>query len=294
MKKCSTRHHFLPICYLKGFTVLDKKNSELFCVDLKDQKTFPAIPKGVAVEGHFNTIRSTECPPDALEDALARFEGEAAKAIDDLKRNHVFEGLNKTYALNLIALLAVRIPSKRRNWDYILSYMGNMMLEFAAAQPIGTKVNGVEITQGFKDAMAKKDDLQISVRDKPFEAEFKTVDFLIPMLLERKWSLVSAPDDLEFITCDNPVALLWKNPPKNKRSPGFGLCETQVFFTLSKKIALIGDFDGKNEKIIATKEIVSGINSNILLSADRFIYTPKQTFWFNDSNGEPVFKTLFE
>ena len=50
-----------------------------------------------------------------------------------------------------------------------------------------------------------------------------------------------------FVTCDSPVCLDWIEPPKIRtplnRRPGFDLKNSQVYFPISQKLALIGEFD---------------------------------------------------
>ena len=158
-----------------------------------------------------------------------------------------------------------------------------------AASNVGGKTNGVLITEEFKKFVEDGKFTIEASRQEHIDLELRVLDDMIRWFMCRKWSLIQAPDDAEFITCDRPVALIWVEPEKYKLSPGFGLRGTQVHFALSKKLALVGDFDGINETVLTTKEQVSLINANILLQAREWVYSSNKDFYFIDPNGDTLF-----
>jgi hypothetical protein len=83
--------------------------------------------------------------------------------------------------------------------------------------------------------------------------------------------------------------LFWTDAENQKHPPGFGLKGTQVHFTLSKNMALIGDFEGEEDSLTASKETVALINSNILAQAKNWIYTANKDFYFLSRTGECMF-----
>jgi hypothetical protein len=72
------QHHFLPECYLRGFT---RGAGHLFALDLKKRESYFASPKKVCKERDFNTVDAPGLKPDALETQLAKFEGKLAPAL---------------------------------------------------------------------------------------------------------------------------------------------------------------------------------------------------------------------
>ena len=62
--------------------------------------------------------------------------------------------------------------------------------------------------------------------------------------------------------------------------------ETVVLFSLSKNIALIGEFEGKSWVIADNFEQVSAINSKIISFAVSQIYSPNLCFHFIDYAGK--------
>jgi hypothetical protein len=50
------RHHFVPQCYLKGFTVERKKRRQITVFDAKNRKVFTTAIDNVALERDFNRV----------------------------------------------------------------------------------------------------------------------------------------------------------------------------------------------------------------------------------------------
>jgi len=66
------------------------------------------------------------------------------------------------------------------------------------------------------------------------------MDKALQHLGTRHWTLVTAALDApDFVTCDHPVAPIFKDP--NRRGPiGYGLSETEVSFPLNNKAGAFG------------------------------------------------------
>jgi hypothetical protein len=50
------RHHYVPRCYLKAFSVERKNKRQVQVFDKKTRRTFASATDNVALEGNFNTI----------------------------------------------------------------------------------------------------------------------------------------------------------------------------------------------------------------------------------------------
>ncbi len=276
-------HHFLSQCHLNGFTT----DEFITCLDLQDRRHFKTNPRNVGGEKDFNKIEITGHPSDYLERILGQYlDYPASNAIQNVIRTGNFTGTDRSAILTLIAYFAVRNPYRRAHWDQLLDHVAKVALSYAARAEIGTIINGIEITKEFKENYNEEDFLVQNHRHQHMKLEFHGVKIVLPLLSERKWVLVQAPDDLNFISCDFPVALLWKEPEKYHAPPGFACTDTQIYFPLSKKVALVGDFEGSDGVLCGSKELVAGINSNILQFAHRQVYAREATFYFLGFNGE--------
>ena len=86
MSQIARKHHFVPQCYLAGFTDDGSKTGNLCVFDFQVHRFFRTKPKNVAFEMDFNRFETNNYPPDALESAFGQFEGKVASVIRDISR----------------------------------------------------------------------------------------------------------------------------------------------------------------------------------------------------------------
>lgn len=289
IKKTTARaHHFLSQCYLKRFTKLGTKKSSLTTLDLATKNIFCTIPKNIAQERDFNRIDRKGLDPDYLESELSSFESTAETAIYNIESTRKFEGENRIILLNLMALFAIRNPTRRDWWNSIIDRETKLLLSMAT-QNIGTRSNGVLITEDIKKILEEDNFKVVASTDSHIDLELSMLNTIIHCLVSRKWLLIEAPSDALFITCDNPVVLFWIEPHKYRSSPGFGSRGTQIHFALSKKFALVGEFDGAEGTLLASKDTVALINSNIQSHAEQWVYSADKDFYFINRAGDTLY-----
>lgn len=275
-------HHFLSQCYLNGFTTKEK----ITCLDLKDRKPFKTNPRNVASKRDFNKIEMSGYPADFLEQDLANYlDYPASQAIQNVIRTGNFTGDDRSAILTLIAFFRIRSPYRRAYDDVLIDYLTKVFLSYVVESK-ATVINGIKIPQKFREHYNEGSFTFGYTQNQHIKLEFELINHLLPLLFKRKWVLIQAPDDLNFISCDFPVALLWKKPEKYNISPGFARTDTEIYFPLSKKIVLMGDFEGNDEVLYGSKKLVAEINSNILQFAHRHVYAPEDNFCFIGHNGE--------
>ena len=103
------RHHYLPQCYLKGFSK-PKKRGKVQAVQVYDRngKTFNTNIINIATKGGFNRIEVDGQSPDALEQGIAKFESDLAPAIARITESQsLADEKDKQLLLNLIAAASV-------------------------------------------------------------------------------------------------------------------------------------------------------------------------------------------
>lgn len=297
MNKLSRHHHYISQCYLRGFTKSGSKKSKLTVTDLKQRKHFETIPRNVAGIRDFNRVDIEGVEPDAVERSLSSFEGDVASALKSMEREKTFTGDGKTTLLNFIALLSIRSPEMRENWRKSFAQMTEIMMEQTLAtkerwefqrkklKDAGKEVNEnvtYEDAKKFFDSKAYK--IQVAT-ERHLHLEFLGVEKILPYLFQRKWLLLITNNETgPFITTDNPVNLTWNKPDEiplmYRNSPGHGLKGTQIYFPISKYLALIGEFDGREGVINANKELVATLNSKMLIFVYKQIYSPSFRFYF--------------
>ena len=296
-------HHYLSQCYLKGFTNGGSKKSKLTVFDLQGKKHFETIPRNVGGLRDFNRIDAEGVDQNILEKSLAEFEGAAAASLHKLGEGAKFEGEERILILNLVALLAVRSPEIREHWRQIYARTAEIMMDLTLvtkerweSQIRQMKKSGVEVNESVTYEEAKKfhesKAYTIEVaRERHIRMEFVGLDAIIPLLDGRNWLIIKTTNETgPLITTDHPVILTWnepdKIPPIYRRSPGYGMKDTQVYFALSKNTALIGEFGGHEGVVEGTRELIAALNSKMLLFAYKQIYSPKLSFYFRGRDGE--------
>lgn len=278
MAQVSRRHHFVSNCYLSRFTDTGTKHGRLCVLDLIASRCFKQKPKNVAYERDFNRVDIEGHPPDVLESAFGEFEGEMAEVIRKICSNEQLpEDEEFSYVVNLIALLAVRNPAMRRSMTMALQQEYRILTELLQSDP-GLYERHVRL--------AREGGFISGTKDIPFEqfrrgtyrfeispqqhilTEMGAFKGILPSLGARHWSLlVAAPGAPDFVTCDHPVSLVYK----------------QVVFPLDTRHAVIGDRERPMPPVIrVTAAGVAEVNTRILTLAERHVFSQSAEVTFLD------------
>src|SRR4029078_201778 len=198
--------------------------------------------------------------------------------------------------LNLIALLSVRSPQQRENWRPFQENVAKQVMDLALAsrerwegemrqmKKAGWELNDNITYEQLKD-FHERGEYEIAVNQEwHIGLELKGFDVVLRTLVHRKWRLYATTEETGwFVTSDRPVVLTWNHPEKipvmMRKSPGFGATDTEVYFPLSHKIALVGVFEDVGEGTYeASFELVAKANVRMILAAFEQVYTIKKTF----------------
>ncbi len=292
IQNISRRHHFVSEFYLNGFTEILKKNKVLNVFDLEEKKYFKTSPDNVAVIRDFNKLSVENTEPDILEKIISELESKVAEVIKNINLTHTLpKGEDLEILYNFIALFTCRNPIQREIINKYISDVSNKMLD--------NIYRSKENWEAFHDEMRKKghdvdpnanyDDLKAIVKSGKskwkasnnlmFKLDMTSMNAVIHTLHYRKWKLISNDSKLTpFISSDNPVSLYWTHNFKTQYPPGFAMPNTELIFPLSKSLVLSGTFNDNPLIINANQMQVAIINSNIISSANRFIFSSKKDF----------------
>lgn len=289
------RHHYIPQCYLRGFAMGSGKQCRLQVASLDRHEFFETHPKNVAHVRDFNRIEVEGFKPDVLEGALSVLEGEVAEAIRNISESHKFEGNDKNCILNLISLLAVRSPQMREHWRKFEEQVMKQIMGLALAtkerwegqlrqmKKDGVKVNENITYEQLKEFFDRGEYNIVLNNEHHIGLEFTGQDAVLQALGRRRWKLYISNDEIGcFITGDRPVVITWNKPNEipvmMRRSPGFGMRETEVYFPLTKHLALLGTFEGEDIVEDAKIYTVALANLRIIEHAFNQVYAPKRSF----------------
>jgi hypothetical protein len=111
--------------------------------------------------------------------------------------------------------------------------------------------------------------------------ELQAVQTVLEQLARRSWSFVSAAPGCTYTTSDDPVVLDWVDGKPTPFSPGFGLQNTIVMFTISPELALVGLFVNQPAQRDHRRDQVAALNTSIARYATRQLYARDGSFEIN-------------
>ena len=292
MKPAARRHHYLPQTYLAPFTSTGSKTDQFFVLDLSGGRPFSTSPINVAVERDFNRIDIEGQSIDAIEQALSPFETGAAIAIRNVIETEKFpndEDCN--WILNLLGLIAVRNPQRRKSFnrsrEQSINCIGDILISdkkiwehhLKKARESGENIND---DVPFDDVKRFIEERKYRIEFSPgsnLRVEFHAFDKLLPILGQRTWSVLVAPNNgPEFICSDHPVTLISKS---GKDGPlGYGLKETEVFFPLGRRVGFYGVFETPLRPVVKLEPYqVARMNERVALNAERHVFSALESFF---------------
>jgi hypothetical protein len=305
------RHHYVPKCYLESFAIKSDKNkkSELCVFDAVGRKSFSTAPDNVALQTDFNTIDLEGHPPDAFELAMASVESDIGPALTRIiAAQSLANQEDKTLLLNLIGLLHIRNPRLRERFRNFRERVAKMILDVALSSrqmwesqvkkaqdagfmPKDVDTEYVRLKKKFRPADYKTE----VANEEHIRTEMQTFDHILPLLFERKWALVKAPEGSQgFITSDHPVCLMWSEPDPKRGRLRVGLKHkgTEILFPISPKLAVVGAYEIEDGVYEFDEEDVASFNGTIALHAQRQVYAPTMYFAYQIDQSKPPKKAL--
>jgi hypothetical protein len=293
-KTIARKHHYLPQAYLAAFTDNGSKKARFYVLNLETGKCFRTSPQNVAAIRDFNRVDMDGHPPDVLEQALSNGEqrmSEACRKVDSLRTFPSDE--DYSYILNLICLLAVRDPQRRKTLNRAREQTTRIIESMLVSDPkiyehhLKKAIEAGKLSQ--KEACAVSfEDLKQFVGEGEYEIkflpegnikiEFNAFNKLLPILHERMWSVLVAPDPGPcFICSDRPVSLRWR---KGGAGPvGFALRNTEVFFPLTPRTGFYGVYEKSLPPVFSLNpKLIAMLNWRMVESAKSYVFSPCEKF----------------
>jgi hypothetical protein len=302
------RHHYVPACYLKHFAVpQDRYAGRLYVYDRDSNRSFASSPDNSAHQRDFYRVDVEGEHPNLAENAFEALETRFAPTVAGVIERGTLPtdpmARHELYAF--VATQAVRTPRVREIQSrfyndsamLLIRTLGEnknvFMRELRKSEPGITGEDAEEMYAthleflNAKGARVEMDQTTL-VRD-----VLELAGDLEDVLARRSWILGVAPADASFITSDDPVHLQPAGAavPKNPLwSPGFGDPHTNVIVPLNPRLVLMGlpyEFTAR-ARVRMSRQHVAAINTDIALSAHRFVYSTTPTFAQIGPDGVPV------
>jgi hypothetical protein len=238
------RHHFVPVCWLAGFTETGDRDGQLWVTDFRRRKQWATSPGNAGFIRDFYRLSDEQLDAVLVEKGLSQIEGVIApilKSIDKDMRDPYADEIDAL--LYFIAIQWARVPAFRpamlRLFESFARDDLGRMLESKeswerglteAGIPLDTPGADYERTKASKDSVFS---LNVST-DWYIQRAFAAADNILPSLRKRVWRATFSPTG-SFVACDNPVML-----EGLKGQPiGFGNAPI-VMYAISRHVLLYG------------------------------------------------------
>jgi hypothetical protein len=266
-------------------------------VDVKQLKSFSTPPANVAAERDFHAVKIEGAPTDALENSFAQFESDLSTSLERvIAARSLGDETDRTNLLKLIATVAVKNPRHRESFRQFEEQVIKQILQLmtatrerwedqlrmarAAGYAMATADMDYEQIRNF----VEKDHFSLNLSTGHHLAlELPAIDHVLPSMLERKWMLLRAPKNTTgFVTSDYPACLTWTDPEQRGGfyPPGHGLRGTQLVFSISNELAMIGAFELENGEQDADPRLIAQVNTAVIAYSDRHIYARDGEFGY--------------
>ena len=292
----SRAHHFVPKCWLAGFTESGEKDGRLWVTDFKRKKNWPGTPAKTGHRRDFNRIdRPNVSDPLAVEKALADIEGIVApmlRALNDGVREPTPD--ERDHILEFMALQSVRHPAFRSTIDRSVD------------AKIGKALSSKERWDQFLGEMDVPSDrpdmayemVRESLKNRlPFVSgdpgyyllfAAKFVEEIAATFRARYWHAIIDPRG-NFIGSDNPVGL----DGSDGRPIGFNNA-TVVVYPACRHVLICGLHRVEPSKE-ASRKMVAELNTLAMLGAEEQVYSHREDFeWLDERRDRQRDWTLFD
>jgi hypothetical protein len=293
------RHHYVPRCWLAGFTETGEKDGKLWLTDLQRRKQWGAVPGTAGFIRDFYRLEDKGASdPVVAEKALSQIEGEVAPILRVVDREMRAPGVEELETLlYFIAVQWARVPAFR---PFILGVMDKFSHEQIGKELESPQSWRRALVKAGMDPDAPGADYE---RMKQFHAEkaytmtaptdwyvekaFTTVDDILPGLKKRYWSTLISPSG-SFIGSDSPVIL---EGPKGVMQ-GFENAEL-ISYAISRHVSLWGTLLPIKRQVV-NRKFVAKMNTLSLLKAEEQVFSHVPDFcWLDESHKYQTDWTLF-
>jgi hypothetical protein len=291
------RHHYVPQCWLAGFTDSGEKDGRLYVTDLARRKQWQASPNTAGHIRDFYRLSDDQLDPVIVEKGFAEIEGGVAPILRSLDRERRGPGVEEfSVLLPFIALQWARVPSFRP--------MAFKVLNDVTRDKLATDLKSKETWRralaragmSEDDPGAAYESMMEYYRDGQFSLSvqtewyikqtFTSLDHILPTLRSRPWQTAISPSG-GFIGSDNPVVL---DGPKGKMR-GFKNAEI-IAYSLSKHVFLYSIIDQEGPDVV-TRKYIAHLNRLLLVRAEQVFSNVPDFCWLDENNKYQTDWTLF-
>ena len=300
MNNISRNHHYIPQSYLRGFLDSNLPKEQLHVIDKIERRHFFTSPRNVGSQRDFNRVQIPGLPIDELEKRFAQIDGEVAKVLKYIEENATLpKDPDMVTLVYFVAFISVHNPQIR-------NILANTETE-AIKQEVKLLVSSRERYEsrmqqllGEGGEIPEYEEMKQFVEEEAFYIEYDhgyhlrdelvaIEDVVVPLLSQRRWSLLIAEEGTsDFVCSDRPAVLvpMNENPPDNPPHPyirpGLGMRNTELTLPLNRRMALASIFESGFDVVTVDEYDIAVLNARTIDSAEKQIYCSNLDFKFLD------------
>lgn len=250
------KHHYIPKCYLKGFTNGGENSSPFWAVPINNDQPFPTCPNDACAQRDYYTVDHGN--PLIVEDFYAeQIEPNISKAISHINEHSCLPSNDDMrHLILLLATLYLRVPLHRENLEIPMR---------RTKEIVDSMSRDINVSNKSAFDYSKTDLIR---------TELRLLDVVQRCLSNKFYQLHIVEDEsLDVITSDNPFVL---SHPNGRKGFYFGLNTSNIEICVpitSKAILIAKNEQMKEGTFPATKEMIGLMNTKLALSAHRFFYS---------------------
>jgi hypothetical protein len=281
------KHHYVPKCWLAGFTETGEKDARLWVTDLSRQKQWPSTPENAGHIKDFYRLADPAPDPVVVETFFSKLEDLAAPVMKRIDRERTRPDRDELDALlHFMAYQWVRVPRFRPFALQIVEritrgkmsedlqsrerWMASLVADGMDPDSPATEYESVK-------RIFESGNWSISAQTGWYiQRAFQDVNTILDCLRERYWG-ISFTDQGRLIASDNPVALEGaKGQMIGFRNADF------VFYPVSRHALLFGTLQ-QVERPVENFNYFAGMNTMMLIGADAQVYSHIGNFsWLDE------------
>ncbi len=290
------QHHYLPACYLAGFTLSGEKDGVLHVLDQEKIKEWASSPQKAARCGNFYDIDlGPDVHPNVIEDILSRIETLAGGVIREIVQNKTLPtGEHFDWLLNFVAVQAARTPRIRNLVSGVVEKTVKNHLCKSIETPSGWhEFKEFLIERGTQVCEEDREHYRQFVSDGDYSVAIDQtwhvkmmidmVNELLPYLADRHWTLGVVADNAPDLICsDFPVGIMplkAVNPsaPMTRINPN-----TLLTFPLTRRLIVLAASEPRPPVVGVHEGGVAGFNA-ITVTGAKYVLSGRPDFFYLDS-----------
>ncbi len=283
-------HHYVPQCWLAGFTESGQKDGRLWVTDFKRSKQWPTTPPNAGRRRDFYRVSFPEIDPVFVEKLYSKFEDRIApilKTLDGELRDPTKQELEGLRAF--MAIQWTRVPAFRPNMLSIAQKIHRATMDKAlksqaswkrVLRKLNVPVDSPEADYYKMRKFVESEQYSLSVDTEWYvQQALEGAQMIVPSLLKRHWQ-VSFSRKGSFIGSDNPVAL----DGEKKQRIGFANAGV-VIFPVSRHVVLHGTIS-EMRPVPMTEMLIARLNTMMMLHTQEQVFFTKPDFCWLDKSAQ--------